>query len=1139
MPDSQPDPLRTGPHVHEPSRSLDRTVDRSNTRENSTGEATAAPSAIPGYKLLGELGRGGMGVVYRAKQISLNREVALKTILRADLSRGTVARFWAEAEVMAAVKHPHVVQVYELGEHAGRPYMAMEYVAGGSLADLLNSKDGRAFTKARPLSPREAAKLVEKIARGVAAAHELGVVHRDLKPGNVLLDANGEPKVADFGLAKRRSADLTQTQAMMGTPAYMAPEQAAGRAKFVGPPADVWALGVILYECISGNRPFTGDTAQVLLSKIQTTEPTALRTRVRNLPRDLDTIVAKCLTKEADGRYATAGELADDLARFLRSEPIAARPVSTPERLLRWAKRKPMAAAAYGVSVLAVVLAVVTIVIAGLWRQAERAKSAADDARADEARLRGVADDAKAEAVHLKEIADAGRKEEGRLRGIADKALEGEAAAKKEVVFQNYAHTVDLAIREYRANNFTRAQELLDACPVDLRGWEWHYINRLCHGDLVSFVGHTDSVLSAVFTREGREIVTISADHTARVWDAETGKQAAILSFNDSKPVRGWLSPDGRRVVATSDDGPSRVWDVYSGKQVAVFKGNSAAAMQVSFSLDGRRILTTHSAGLLKAGDTASVWDADSGNLVALLKGHTSNIGSVAISPDGRRAVTSAGDGTIRVWDTDTGKELAKSDVNKNFLFRVVISSDRKQFVTLEGSLARVWDTATCKQIALLRRDSGTLATRTLIISATFSPDGKLVATTSLDGTAQTWDSQSGRLLAVLSGHTDQVTSAAFSPNGELLVTASFDKTARVWETASGRLVAILPGHLKGIMSASFSSDGRRIVTAGDKTARLWALQSAAPPLEPPILFRPIMRVAFSPSERQLVALSPGQNPIAWDLDEVDRVVRLEGGHTGPVTCVDYSPDGRFIVTTSKDGTARVWDAQSGKQISTLKGHTNWVIRAVFSQDGRRLATAAYDGTARIWDASSGRELAILKGHTNVQVHSVAFSSDGRRVVTTSADRTARVWDAVSGKQLSVLPGGVRLASFSGDGRRILTAAEGNTAIIWDAETSKEIAVIKGHSLPVDSATFSPDGQRIITASRDRTVRLWDGNTGMQMLILPGEPGGLCPERFSSDGSRIVAASLAINAPSESIRVIIYDSRPVNRAFVKTPPSQP
>ena len=514
------------------------------------------PDAVPGYEMLGELGRGGMGVVYRARDTRLNREVALKMILHADADRMTVARFWAEAEVMAAVKHPNVVQVHELGEHAGRPFMSMEFVSGGSLADLLANRGRKAG--GRSMTPREAAELLAKVASGVGAAHELGIVHRDLKPANILLAADGSPKVADFGIAKRKAHDLTQTSAMMGTPAYMAPEQAAAKAKFVGPQADVWALGVILYECVAGKRPFDGDTVASLFAQINSTEPAALRTvvrGVRGVPRDLDTIITKCLSKELEHRYATAGELAADLGRFARGEPIAARPVRPVERFGRWVRRKPTAAAAWGFSSLAVLLAVVVFVVFGFWREAEGARDTAERATGDvevardealrqkgiadagrieegrlrgiadagqveEARLRGLGDAAREAALQQKGIADAARAEAVRLQAIAEKAQASEAEARKTLAVFEYGRTIQVAHQEWRDNNIVGALALLQGTQPHLRGWEWHYVHRLCNGSLLTLKGHTSRVSSASFSADGSRIVTSSDDKTAKVWDA-------------------------------------------------------------------------------------------------------------------------------------------------------------------------------------------------------------------------------------------------------------------------------------------------------------------------------------------------------------------------------------------------------------------------------------------------------------------------------------------------------------------------------------------------------------------------------------------------------------------------------------------
>ena len=421
----------------------------------ASGASAGTPAgvrALPGYEIVRKLGEGGMGTVYLALDLKLKREVALKTLRATDARPVMVSRFWAEAEVMAAVKHPHVVQVYELGEHAGGPFIAMEYLSGGSLQQRL--ADG-------PVPLREAAVLVEKIARGVAAAHALGIVHRDLKPANVLLTADGEPKVADFGLAKRGTTDLTQSQAFMGTPAYMAPEQAVGRAKFVGPQADVWALGVILYECVAGRKPFEGDTLETLLSQITSSEPTALRTRVRGLSRNLDTIVTKCLSKEPEHRYATAADLADDLGRFARGEPIAARPVGYAERVVRWARRKPAAASAYGFSSLAVVLAVLVFVIFGFWREAEGAKGVAEKAKGEAEFARDGEEKARLRVEVLFRTESSLKQDLQTTNGKLEDALKGEEAAKKEVERQReriarieYGRTMQVAYQAWKDNKF-------------------------------------------------------------------------------------------------------------------------------------------------------------------------------------------------------------------------------------------------------------------------------------------------------------------------------------------------------------------------------------------------------------------------------------------------------------------------------------------------------------------------------------------------------------------------------------------------------------------------------------------------------------------------------------------------------------
>ncbi len=707
----------------------------------ASAAVSGAPDTIPGYEILAKIGEGGMGVVYRARQLGLNREVAVKQILRADAARAAVARFWAEAEVMAAVRHPHVVQVIELGEHAGRPFLAMEYLGGGTLGDRIAA--------AAPLPPTEAARLVGKVAAGVAAAHELDIVHRDLKPGNVLLDAAGEPKVTDFGLAKRKAHDLTQTQALMGTPAYMAPEQAAGRAKFVGPPADVWALGVILYECLTGKRPFEGESVGALLSQIQSAEPAALRARVRSVPRDLDTIVAKCLAKEPEHRYPTAAGVADDLGRFVRGEPIAARPVGRAERLARWVRRKPTAAAAWAGTGLAALLTVVVFVVVGFWREADTARGRVEDLLGTETRLRG-------------ELQTTNGKLETALRG-EQAALKVAEREREKLAAVEYGRTVQVAHQEWRENNVSAALALLDGTQADSRGWEWRYVHRLCNGQLLALRGHTGGVRSAGWGPDGAKVVTANRDGPVRVWDARTGAELLTLRGHTGTVFSASFSPDGGRIVTGGEDNTARVWDAWTGVEVLTLK-HTGSVTSASFDADGARIVTASSTG-----GTARVWDARTGAELLALK----HAGEASFSPDGTRVLTFWADTAPRVLDARTGAELLVLEHAGGVDVASFSPNGRRVATAGPGGTVRVWDARTGAELLALRGHNSPVR------SAGWSPDGGRIVIC-VDDTARVWDTKTGAEVLILRGDVG-IWLAAWSPDGTRIATAG-GKTVRIWD---------------------------------------------------------------------------------------------------------------------------------------------------------------------------------------------------------------------------------------------------------------------------------------------------------------------------------------------------------------------
>jgi serine/threonine protein kinase/WD40 repeat protein len=916
---------------------------------------------LPGYEVIEELGRGGMGVVYKARHLALKRIVALKMIRAgAAADAAYLTRFRIEAEAVARLAHPNIVQIHEVGQAGGQPYFSLEYVSGGSLDRQV---------RGNPQPPRDAAALVERLARAVDYAHVHGVIHRDLKPANVLVNEDGQPKITDFGLAKQLDEEARQTVAgqVLGTPSYMAPEQAEGRVNDVSPRTDVWALGAMLYECLTGRPPFQGGTPLITLEMVRTQDPVPPSRLQPTVPRDLETICLKCLEKDQRRRYASALALADDLRRLQEGRPILARPAGPGERLLKWARRNPIST---GLSLALVVVALVAFIVVLIQLGLTK------DALGKEQEAKKEADTQKDAAVKARAEAQADRDSEQKT---------------------GYFRTVALGLREWEDGHLSQAKARLTQCPPALRGWEYHLLDRLCNKELASVRPHRSPFNFLAVSPDGTLIAAANWDYAVLVWDARTGEVLHHL-LGHRNSVNGLaFSPDGTRLASVgagrSDAaGEVRAWDVRRGLHLFVQDISGEPTDAVAYSPDGKLLAVAtrrrvflwdtvqkkslpqplEDAGadvlacdptgrrlLLGLGPRLHLWDRQTSELVRY-RGHTDRISAVAFHPDGQRFASASYDRTVKLWHRELSRPFLQVP---GVIGPFTVSADGRRLAVAVGN------------------------TRTRI---------------------ELWDLETGEQLGTLQEHREAIAGLAFRANRGLVsasvgrpVAGGRRREERAFEVKVWNLDAQeeLAGFECAGMFRGFTPDGGRVIVAGKDGAlqlrdaagdgEAIALAPAAAQLSGAVLSSPDGTRAAILREFEVEIMGLGQHVPAVRLQE----------HLSPVASVAWSADGRRLVTATRGftpfdvsggrpGELKLWDAETGKLLRRFVGHDAGINAVALSPDGRRLASTGQDGTLRLWEVESGLEILALR----VIATRVQFDPQGRRLLV-GTNAGVQVWD--------------------------------------------------------------------------------------------------------------------------------------------------